>query len=223
MSKRSTDDLARRYLEALLEVRRGDAIALILDALNSGGLGVADLYVRVFAPVLVEVGERWERQCLSVAQEHFISATTQMIMSMLYPRVFASDRRGRRMVAACLGGDLHEIGLRMVADLLELDGWETYYLGANLPPAEVVAALRARSADLLAISVTMSANLEQLRGLVEAVRADPELAEVRILVGGRAFCSDDVSWRALGADGFASDAASAVKAANDLVDVGRAG
>ena len=49
------------------------------------------------------------------------------------------------MVATCIGGELHEIGIRMVADFFEMEGWDTYYLGANTPADAVVAELSAQA------------------------------------------------------------------------------
>ena len=68
---------------------------------------------------------------LSVAQEHYCTAATQLVMSQLYPRIFSTERRGRTLVAARVADDLHEIGLRMVADFFEMEGWDTFYVGAT--------------------------------------------------------------------------------------------
>ncbi|MDZ7776615.1 MAG: hypothetical protein U5L09_13885 [Bacteroidales bacterium] len=54
-------------------------------------------------------------------------------MSQLYPYIFNSQRVGKSMVAATVGGELHEMGIRMVADFFEMEGWDTWYLGANAP------------------------------------------------------------------------------------------
>ena len=72
------------------------------------GADVRDIYLWVFQRCLHEVGRLWQTNRISVAQEHFCTASTQMVMSLLYPKVFSSERKGLRMVAACVGGDLHE-------------------------------------------------------------------------------------------------------------------
>lgn len=122
------------------------------------------------------------------------------------------------MIAACVGAELHEIGLRMVADLFELDGWDTYYLGANLPSESIVAAARDRRADLVALSATMPRHVARVREVIAALRADAALARTIVLVGGGAFAGDEARWREVGADGFTRDAASAVTLADHLVD-----
>ena len=152
-----------------------------------------------------------------MAQEHFVTAATQLIMSQLYPHIFASDRVGRTMVATGVTDDLHEIGVRMVCDFFEMEGWDTYYLGANMPAEAVVAAASERDADLVAISVTLGVHLDRVRETVRAVREDPATSATKIMVGGLPFILDEKLWQDVGADGYAIDAAGAVKTGQKLV------
>ncbi len=107
--------LAEAYLDALLATDRVRAVALIEEAVG-GGMPIQDIYLHVFQATQYEIGRLWQINRISVAQEHFCTATTQLIMSRLYPQIFSSQRRGRRLVAACVSGELHELGIRMVAD-----------------------------------------------------------------------------------------------------------
>lgn len=209
-------DLARAYLEALLDGARHEAGRLVLDA-AAGGVPVRELYLHVLQPSQREIGRLWQVNQITVAQEHYCTAATQVVMSQLYPLVFATPRIGRTLVATCVAGDLHEIGARMIADFLEMEGWDTFYLGANAPTADVVSTVRDRRADLLAISATMTAYVGEVRALIAAVRSDVATAGVKILVGGSPFNVAPDLWRQVGADAVAADAASAVTAAADLV------
>ena len=138
-------------------------------------------------------------------------------MSQLYPQIFASAKNGRTLIATCVAGDLHEIGVRMVADFFEMEGWNTFYLGANTPHASVVATIVERQANVLAISATISYHVEAVRDLICAVRQHPVGGQVRILVGGYPFNCDPDLWRNVGADGSASDAQQAIVLAHQLV------
>lgn len=214
-------ELARRYLELLLAGDRQGASALILEAVD-GGVSVRDIYLDVFQRTQHEIGRRWQMNEMTVAEEHFCTAVTQLIMSQLYPRIFAAPRIGRRLVAASIGGDLHEIGVRMVADFFEMAGWDTYYLGANTPLEGIVKTVEERHADALALSATMTYHMPSVIQVVHGVREQCG-AQTRILVGGYPFLVDSTLWQRIGADGFAADAAGAVACANQLlsVDAGR--
>ncbi len=208
-------ELAQEYLDALLGLNRHRAYALIETALEQGAT-IADIYLGVFQPVLREVGRLWQLNHLGVAHEHFISAATQTIMSRLYPRIFGSQRVDRRLVMACVGDELHEIGARMVADLFELAGWDTLYLGANVEATDLAALLSRESPDLLCLSVTLGEHLGMLREQIQQVRQEPGCAGVKILVGGQPFNLAPSLWRQLGADGYATNATEAVAVVTSL-------
>ena len=201
--------LAKRYLDTLLEGNRQQASSMIIQAADNG-VAVEDIYLHVFQPALREVGRLWQSNKITVAHEHFCTAATQLVMSMLYPRIFDKPRNGRSMVATCVEGDLHEIGVRMVADFFEMAGWDSQYLGANVPMPSIVSNIEENSPDLVAISATMTRHVPKVRELIERIRASDAGRHVRILVGGYPFNIDPELWRAVGADGHAIDAASAL-------------
>ena len=212
--------LAHQYLESLRRGERHLASRLVLDAV-AAGTPVKEIYLHVFQPVQYEIGRLWQLNRISVAQEHYCSAATQLIMSQLYPHIFASAKNGRTLVATCVAGDLHEIGVRMVADFFEMDGWSTFYLGANTPHAGVIECVVEQHADVLAVSATISYHVEAVRELIQAVRQHPIAGQVKILVGGYPFGKDRELWRDVGADGTASNAEHAIALANRLVEGGR--
>ena len=210
--------LADRYLQALMRGDRQMASRLILDAVDSG-VPVQDIYLHVFQTALHEIGRLWQTKQISVAREHYCTAATQTIMSQLLPYVSSRARKnGGVVVTTCVEGDLHEIGSRMVADFLEMAGWETYYLGANTPTTSVVAELVERRAHVLGVSASISSDVSAVADLIAAVRTTPQCADIKILVGGYLFNQDRVLWLKLGADGYALDAEAAVAKAGAWLD-----
>jgi MerR family transcriptional regulator, light-induced transcriptional regulator len=208
-------DLATRYLDALLCGERHLASNMILEAVEKGA-SIKDIYLYVFQRSQYEIGRLWHLNIASVAQEHYCSAATQLIMSQLYQYIFASEKTGRRLVAACVGGELHEIGIRMVADFFEMDGWDTYYMGANTPTSTIIEAIDSHQPDVLAISASMPFHRKTLKELIATVRDHDTEGRVKILVGGYALRSSQDLWIKLGADGFADDAQQAVSLANRI-------
>ena len=212
-------DLARRYLDALLRGDRKLASTLILDAVDRGE-SIKDIYIYVFQRCQREIGRLWHSNQVGVAQEHYCSAATQLIMSQLYSKIFGTERIGRTLVAACVSGELHEIGIRMVADFFEMDGWDTYYMGANTPTSSIMEAVQRHNADVLAISAGLPLHRTILRELIYNIKNSENCERVKILVGGNAFLSTPDLWQQMGADGFGKDANQAVEVANRLVAEG---
>ncbi|MFH0957826.1 MAG: cobalamin-dependent protein [Pseudomonadota bacterium] len=209
-------ELARDYLDTLLRGERHLASKMILEAFEKRA-GIKDIYIYVFQRSQYEIGRLWHLNKVSVAQEHYCSAATQLIMSQLYPHIFSTEKTGRKLVAACVGGELHEIGVRMVADFFEMEGWDTYYMGANTPTSTVVEAIESHDPDVLGISASMPFHRGTLKELIETVRDQDKAGRVKILVGGYALRSSPDLWVKLGADGFAEDAQQAVSMANQIV------
>lgn len=208
------DRMASEYLKALLCGDRLSASRLILSAVENG-TPIQEIYLQVFQRSQYELGRLWQTNQISVAQEHYCTAATQLIMSQLYPHIFATQRKWPSMVVTCVGGELHEIGARMVADFFEMGGWDTRFLGANVPTASILSMLEQCQARLLAISSTMTFHTPLVREMVAEVRKSG--LNVCIIVGGYPFNVAPHLWQSVGADGYAPDARQAVSLAERLI------
>jgi methanogenic corrinoid protein MtbC1 len=210
--------LAREYLDLLLAGEREEASNLIHGAVKQGH-GVGEIYLTVFERTLKEVGLMWMQNRVDVAMEHYFSASTQLIMSQLYPYITGASRDKKEAVCLAIAvcGEFHDIGARMVADFMEMDGWKTFFLGNNLCNEDIVKAAVNHKPDVLALSATMFFNVESIARAIRAIRAVDGLGDTVILVGGRPFNQDPELWRKVDADGFALSAEEAVELANRLV------
>lgn len=209
-------ELAMDYNNSLLKGDRITASRIIIKAVESG-TPVKDIYIHVFQKSQYEVGRLWLSNKITVAKEHYCSAATQQIMSQLYPYIFSTDRAGKKMVAACVGGELHEIGIRMVADFFEMDGWDTYYLGANSPVNSIIQAIEDNNADIVGLSAAMPYHRSLLRDTIDQIRNNTD-NQVHILVGGNALKKKGQAINQFNADGYAPDALKAIEIANKLVN-----
>ena len=209
--------LAQDYLDCMLKGERAAALSLVLQKVETG-FPMKDLYLQVFQPVQYELGRLWQINKISVAQEHYCTGATQLVMSQLYPYLFTGQRHGRKMVVACAPGELHELGARMVSDFFEMEGWDTYYLGANMPVKGIINFLSIIKPALLAISVTLTVNLRAVAEMISKIRATPEIPQgMKILAGGYPF---RVAWslsHRIDADGWAANAQDAVDLARKLL------
>lgn len=143
--------------------------------------GVLPVYEGLLQPALEEVGRRWERDELTVADEHLVTALTEQVLT----RVRRRAGSGPTAVVACTPGNEHRVGAAMVSDTLGMAGWNPMLLGARTPFEDLAALCAARDVGLIALSVgieeelgLLSTQLERLR-----LRVGPE---VHIIVGGGA-------------------------------------
>jgi methanogenic corrinoid protein MtbC1 len=215
----SLSPTARSFLDAILAADRNRADAIIDDAL-AAGTTVHDIYLDVFQPVLRETGKLWQQNKATVAQEHYVTGFIRQSMAHVHDRVAVSGAKTpqkKSIVTASVGEELHDIGIRMVADFFEMDGWDVYYTGANTPVKCILETARDRKADAVALSITMPSRLPDVQYLIRSLRADATTAHVKIIIGGYPFTVIPDLWKQVGADAYAADADDAVAAANRLI------
>lgn len=201
-----------QYLNLLLQSDTQGAMALVAEYMNAG-LPLGDICVDIIAEAMRRVGDLWHGHRISVDMEHYCTSVTQMALSQLYPLIFGQKRRGKRVLVACVGSELHEIGARMVADLFEYHGWDSIYLGAAVPVEAIKSAALEHRPDLVALSVTMPQHLPHCRQAVKQLREqDPG---IKIAVGGNAFSGTEIwaGWDVI----YTEDARNLVQWAEDTL------
>ena len=196
-------DVRKAYLDALLKNETKKAHEIIGNA-RKQGLPLVQIYVEVLAKVMYEVGSLWHRQIITVDKEHYATAVTQTVLSSFYDEIFDRPRIGRTLVSCAVGSELHEMGIRMLSDIFEYRGWDTFYLGAALPGEAILEAIRTHKPDLIALSVTMPPYLSECEKIAKAIKE--KFPDVKVAVGGQAFGGTDSLWSKWGID-FYSDTA----------------
>lgn len=108
----------------------------------------------VLLPYLHDLGERWESDEASVAQEHFAS---NLLRGRLMALARTWDRgAGPRALLACVEGERHDLPLVGFGLALRGHGWRISYLGADTPVASIVEAARELSPDAVVVSGTVA-------------------------------------------------------------------
>lgn len=118
-----------------------------------------------------------------------------------------------KVVLATVKGDIHDLGKNIVAALLENNGYEIIDLGKDVPPEEVVEAIRGEKPSIVGLASLMTTTLPQVNRTVEAIRSAG--LNVPIIVGGAVVTPEYA--REAGADLYAKDGIIAVELVNDLL------
>ena len=190
--------------KALEAVRALDAGAL-RGALDESlvALGRVVAIEQVIAPLMEIVGDLWRRGDLRVVHEHLAAAGARSFLGALTEMAPAAS--APLLLSTTLPGQVHEIGAMMVAATAASEGWRALYLGPDLPPEEIVAAVREQpSCRVLALSFVFPPDDEsmpnELRRLSEFLRLGESLPEnITVIAGGRAVESYVTELDALGA------------------------
>lgn len=210
------DGRMQRFLDALLGGDQAEALVMAHEIKDLAGFEAFLLEVR--QPSMYEIGNLWEKGVVSVAQEHLASSIVGRVLLELYTAILvlaSKPVRGRAVITAA-PNEFHEIGAWMVSDLLELDGWQIRYLGANASQEDLLQLLDDFDPQLLALSVTMPFNLDKVKDIITEVRKKEAHRSMKIMVGGGVFLTMPDIWSELGADAAAGDAREATLVARRL-------
>ena len=179
-----TGALRVRYLEAQLAGDRRRALHVVLQEGLACGVPVVRLQADVVQAAQREIGRLWQQNRINIAQEHMATAISHVVMSRLFEEAPSAPRTGVKIIVACVEGEMHEFPARIVADFLDLGGYEVRYLGANVPTDHLLRLVAEEKPALLALSVTMSFNAPSLLAAVQRLRGD--FPNLPILAGGHA-------------------------------------
>ena len=149
------------------------------------GLDLRALYVELFQRALYEVGALWEANRVSVATEHLATATVESLFTLVYPSLFVRERVGHSAIVSCVANEYHQVGAKMIADILELNGWDGHFLGANIPVRDLLQMIDDTGPRFVGLSLAIYFNLGELLDAAEQIRA--RYPALPILVGGQAF------------------------------------
>jgi MerR family transcriptional regulator, light-induced transcriptional regulator len=192
--ERSADEL-RAALDAFDETAAQSALDRLLSAFS-----VEVVLREVVLPYLRELGERWERGDVSVAQEHFAS---QLLRGRLLGLARGWDRgAGPRALLSCMPGEQHDLGLIAFGLSLRDRGWRIVFLGPDTPLDTLSDAATTLEPDAVVLAATTRAHFE--RGDVALRRLAATLPVWAAGPGAMADFADATGVRLLGPDPIAA-------------------
>ncbi|MEG6586309.1 cobalamin B12-binding domain-containing protein [Dendrosporobacter sp. 1207_IL3150] len=173
-------------------------------------------YMDIIQPTMYELGHLWQTGKISIAEEHLATAIVTRLMLVQYMKLpGVVPAKGKAIITAA-PNEFHEIGARMASDLLELDGWNVAYLGANTPVHDLIELVKRERPTFIGISVVIPFNLLLAQKVIRRIKSDPDICNTKIIVGGSAFLHDDTLWRLIGADAIALDCQEILKLASSF-------
>jgi MerR family transcriptional regulator, light-induced transcriptional regulator len=172
--------------------------------------GYVQIATHLFQPALYAIGQKWERNEITVAQEHLATAIAQTLLVELFLKGPFQPPGGQTVLLAGIEHNHHVMGLRMLADVYELAGWSVQYLGANTPTQALLAQVDKAGPDLVGLSASLVQQLPALRHCVSALKSEFRGRCPVIMVGGIPTNQFEGVWWHLGADAWAPDAETAI-------------
>ncbi len=191
LNTRDHEELRTLYYEAAIVGDEARGIELLQRAYLRG-ISEIELKEQILTPVLHLIGERWRRGELNIYEEHLASRVTLAATEHLHARVPHKNQSGRTALCGCPEGDLHEIALHLIVEILETEGWRVISMGPNTPLFSFADAVRHFKPDIVCISSTIVVDLERLRR--DYIQFYPVTREfgTKVVIGGAAFIDPEV-------------------------------
>jgi 5-methyltetrahydrofolate--homocysteine methyltransferase len=203
-----------RISEAVIAGDAAEVEAGVRAALADGVTPEA-LLDTALIPAMTEVGRLFETGQAFVPEMLIAARAMQRALNILRPLLADNGVAPVGVVAlGTVAGDLHDIGKNLVGLMLEGAGYEVRDLGTDVKPEQFIQAVK-DGAQILGMSALLTTTMPSIKMTLDALEEAGVRQSVRVIVGGaplRSEYADEV-----GADGFAPDAAGAVRTVNRLM------
>lgn len=160
-----------------------DRISAEEVASGFSGVSFSDLLRHVYLPLLHEIGDGWSEGTYTVAQEHFATAYVRERLTRMLIKLGTGHRAGPRVVLACFPGELHELGLLGLGVQFALAGWQTVFLGGQVPQEELIGLLHQHPARLACVSSVVPIAPEHLTRYARQLRQAVS-PQIHVAIGG---------------------------------------
>ncbi len=211
------EELYRSIRKAIVDGDKSAAQQLAKEALRLG-LDLNEVIDQGYVPGIQEVGELWEKGEYFLPELITSAECMKAAMDVLQPEMTKAHIKSRSLGKVVIGtveGDIHDIGKNLVASMLQANGFEVFDLGADVKLERFVEKAKAEGADLICLSALLTTTMLNQKKLIELLEKQGLAGKYKVLVGGapatRKWAED------IGAQGYAENAALAVKEAKALM------
>ena len=174
---------SKELAESLLEGNLNKCWAIIKEY-DYSGYSSTFIYDELITNAMKEIGYKWQRNEISVAEEHLATGICEVLLSRyLWEKGNLDSNQEPKVMLFCPEGEHHTLGLKMCASTFEEYGWTVKNLGANLPLEHAIYMIRKWKPDCLGISLTMSYTIPMLRQYIDRISMLKDKPD--ILIGSR--------------------------------------
>ncbi|MGB5986891.1 MAG: corrinoid protein [Desulfobacterales bacterium] len=201
--------------ESLIAGQVDDVVKLTREAVDNG-CGAEDILQNGLLAGMDVVGQRFKANDMFIPEVLRCAKCMHGAMAILRPLLAESGAKALgTVVIGTVKGDLHDIGKNLVSMMFNGAGFEVKDIGVDKDPQAFVTAIKESGANIVGLSALLTTTMPQMTETVRAIEEAGIRDQVKIMVGGapvtKAFAQE------IGADAYASNAASEVDKAKELM------
>jgi len=210
--------MAKDLASTLAELKEAEALKIVKDRLSAGEepLKILDDARRG----MEIVGKRFADSEYFIPDLVYSGEILKAVTELVKPRLTKATETKRlgKIVFGTVAGDIHDIGKDIVVFMLDVNGFEVYDLGVDVPAQKFVDKIKESGAPIVGLSGFLALAFDSMKQTIEAMKAAGLRDKVKVMIGGGQM-SDEIK-KYTGADAYGKDAMAGVSLAKKWVSSG---
>ena len=207
--------MAEDMVSALVDLEEDNVLKIVKDRLSAGEepLKILDDARRA----LEIVGERFAAGEYFIPDLLYSGEILKGITAIVKPELSktTSAKKLGKIVFGTVAGDIHDIGKDIVAFMLDVNGFEVYDLGVDVPIQNFVEKIKETGAGIVGLSGFLTLAFDSMKQTIQAIKDAGLRDNVKIMIGGGQI--DEQVRGYVGADAYGKDAIEAVNLAKSWI------
>lgn len=218
MTIEETKDLKLKLLGLIIDAQRSEAVELICDMAEKIGYFIA--INTLLEPVLIEIGELWSKEKLSLAQGYVAAKITEdILLKAVESKEWQMENKRNQVpvILANIEDDFHSLGRKMIGTFLQATGWDVHDLGNDVTAPEIIDAAVTFNAPIVGVSAMMYTSALNIKKVREEINSRQLQDKIKLAVGGAIFKVRPELVDEVGGDGTAVSATQVPELFNRLL------
>ncbi|BBB91289.1 corrinoid protein [Methylomusa anaerophila] len=211
------EELFGKLSDAVLEMEEEMAATLAQEAVDNN-VDAFEAIDKGLADGMYRAGKLFEEEEYFVPELLMCSDAMNAGMDVLKPHIKVEAQTEKfKVIIGVIEGDTHDIGKNLVKLMLETAGFDIIDLGRDVAPQAFVDRAKAEGAAMIAIGTLMTTTMDGMGDVITILKKENIRDQFKVIVGGAPISQSFAD--KIGADGYASNAAQAVKLSKNLLGV----
>ena len=170
----------------IVELRKDDVERIVRERIGKGD--DANKILEECRRGMEIVGRKYEEGEHFLAELMLAGEIFKSIASIVEPYVARAKTPGTlgKAVLATLKGDIHDLGKNIFAIMLKAQGFETYDMGVDVDPADVVEKVKTVRPDFVCFSALMTTVFDNMKQAAQQLGRTGLRSELSLMIGGGA-------------------------------------
>jgi len=207
----------KQVAENLIQGKAPQVKELVQKAVDEGQ-NVSEILNEGLLAGMTVVGKKFKANEFYVPEVLIAARAMKQGMSILRPILTEKGIKGTgTVVIGTVRGDLHDIGKNLVGMMLEGAGFDVVDVGVDVSAEKYIEVAKEKGAKIVGLSALLTTTMPGMKEVIKAIGATDLKGKVKVMIGGAPITESYAE--EIGADGYASDAASAADEAKKLMGI----